>query len=65
MIAFLLVTIPSMFWLELTALHIRTDGIGLSGLSSEIWLFVWAISFSVYSLGVRTSKVQHRIPSGL
>ncbi len=26
MVAFLLVTIPSMFWLELTALHIRTDG---------------------------------------
>jgi len=26
MIAFLLVTIPSMFWLEFTSLHIRVDG---------------------------------------
>jgi hypothetical protein len=49
LIAFLLVTIPSMLWLELTALHIRTDG------NWTQWLVIgnlWLVCFGNILLGL-------------
>ena len=72
MIAFLLVTIPSMLWLELTAYHIQTDATWTQWLViADLWLvcvgnvLLFLFAWSAHQQGIGSDSIWPIIGAGM